>query len=209
MRNVDPKDEVPIRWLTDESIEKRIANMKNVPVPKAVKHKGQRLQDWLFSLEGKNVENRFMMYRVYKFVDLYMEKAVLPQTVCRKGCSACCYVNVQTTPLEASYIEEMTGIKMNKLMKGYMPHLDQKNTPCPFLKDGVCSVYDYRPMACRSFATIDHWKHCEDPTTPHMIHAIKSQPFLEFLFGTLHGIGSRFTNYSAYADIREWFGDEQ
>jgi Fe-S-cluster containining protein len=33
--------------------------------------------------------------------------------------------------------------------------------PCPFLEDGLCSIYEQRPIACREFAVTSPREHCE------------------------------------------------
>jgi len=76
---------------------------------------------------------------------------------CRKGCSFCCEnADYPLTLAEMRYLMEGFN-KLDKVM-----HDKVKNNikallaaeysliyPCPFLVDGVCSVYSYRPFTCR------------------------------------------------------------
>ncbi|HFF7243221.1 TPA: YkgJ family cysteine cluster protein, partial [Klebsiella pneumoniae] len=99
---------------------------------------------------------------IYGFLDTFGEFAST-FTVCQKGCSACCKIGVEMTALEASFIEKNTShrIVSNKQRKL------KTNTDCPFLIDGICSIYEYRPFNCRTFFTVDNPKYCETPNEPH------------------------------------------
>lgn len=72
---------------------------------------------------------------------------------CKKGCTFCCE--------NADY--PLSLLEMEYLMKGFLLLEKEKhdrvrekirNTadkpyPCPFLIDGECSIYSYRPLTCR------------------------------------------------------------
>ena len=65
-----------------------------------------------------------------------------------KGCSHCCHMDVQITALEADYIYLATGIPHNPDAKLTINH----KTSCPFLSNtGFCTIYDYRPLFCRTY----------------------------------------------------------
>lgn len=86
---------------------------------------------------------------------------------CKKGCSYCCHQAVFANSYELHYLGnfirnhvDLPGIKQiqkdaatkNKTTS----KLDEKSllnhkSPCPLLKDGTCSVYAARPMACRIY----------------------------------------------------------
>lgn len=83
-----------------------------------------------------------------------------PYLACNSGCSACCKtIPVEISDLEAKLISEATGIAYRTLtpgrhsIEGTSP--DWKNTPCPFLKDDRCSIYEHRPYNCRSLGVVD------------------------------------------------------
>lgn len=91
---------------------------------------------------------------------------VAPQTPCKKGCSACCYQAVPISLNEARIIEGATGHRYSREAKTLVPAIDTMETiarfnancearlhdptPCPFLVDDACSIYEVRPIPCRS-----------------------------------------------------------
>lgn len=114
-----------------------------------------------------------------KFMIDVMTTAMLPQvdrTVaefaaaadiqCRSGCTFCCHQNVDVTIPEAILVALRLGneadprraatLEAAALFEG----LDEEariatGRPCPLLIDNRCSVYEVRPLACRSFASPD------------------------------------------------------
>ena len=88
---------------------------------------------------------------------------------CKKGCSHCCEIGTYPyTDLEFKYLllgffripmkEQQKVIKrIQDLKKEYQECEDKKKFEhrCPFLdEDGVCTVYEYRGMICRTFGLI-------------------------------------------------------
>ena len=88
---------------------------------------------------------------------------------CKKGCSYCCeFGKYPYTDLEFKYlllgffriplVEQQKIIKRIQDLKGEYNNLEDKtnfNHRCPFLdENGVCTVYDYRGMICRTFGLI-------------------------------------------------------
>lgn len=75
---------------------------------------------------------------------------------CRKGCGWCCHQRVGAAAVEV--------LAMARALRGRPEALAalaawQPGTPCAFLKDGACSVYDIRPLKCRSLWHVDE-RHC-------------------------------------------------
>lgn len=78
---------------------------------------------------------------------------VAPVAACRQGCSHCCNMAVTISSHEAELIGKAIGVpprnaQMNldqaSMVEQYM------NVPCTFLKDGECSIYEHRPLPCRT-----------------------------------------------------------
>jgi Fe-S-cluster containining protein len=78
---------------------------------------------------------------------------------CKKGCCACCYIQVEMSQAEADLIGDAIGRPAVRLPPGNHTTskdlLGRPNTPCPFLDDGACAIYEVRPVVCRNFAIAD------------------------------------------------------
>ena len=97
--------------------------------------------------------------RAQQTIDEVTENA--PKLGCKMGCAYCCYQNVEVTipeailvaahlidaadPRRAKVLETARGFKG----KSDAPRL-RAGTACPLLVDEKCSVYDDRPLMCRS-----------------------------------------------------------
>lgn len=86
---------------------------------------------------------------------------------CKKGCSYCCHQAVFANSYELHYLgnfiqNHLDSFGIQQIKKeaaaknkatsklGEKSVLNYKS-PCPLLKDGTCSVYTARPMACRIY----------------------------------------------------------
>ncbi|OMG56602.1 hypothetical protein BJN45_03025 [Azonexus hydrophilus] len=85
--------------------------------------------------------------------DQFVE-AVAPYAACRRGCDQCCHMSTPIFQHEAQRLAAASGRKISVVP--YRPHkevLDKGlkfyGSPCPFLDQGQCSVYEVRPMICR------------------------------------------------------------
>lgn len=86
--------------------------------------------------------------------------ALEPYAACKPGCSDCCHMNTMIYEHEAIRLAEVTGRPMTRL--SYRPpdavyQLGGKfnGKPCPFLSENRCSVYDDRPMVCRTHHSLN------------------------------------------------------
>lgn len=78
---------------------------------------------------------------------------------CKRGCAHCCHIAVAVTPVEA----EMIGAAIRRKPKQNVAsaHRDYStmeygyHTPCTFLKNGECSIYEHRPLHCRTLINAD------------------------------------------------------
>lgn len=119
---------------------------------------------------------------------------------CAKGCYACCFESVYSTRAEVRYIlNGMTGAALCELKPRLRQWLEQakpilglkmpnaltyraQNIPCPFLKGGLCSIYERRPHGCRVFLALGQPKDCDLPARQH-------QKFAEFDETFYHRVG--------------------
>jgi len=90
---------------------------------------------------------------------------------CREGCNVCCNMSVSALDVEVDRIvarivtlpieqrDEIlarvrAGVRAGLHRMGSTERYAQR-TPCPLLLDGKCSVYEDRPIACRSWHGFD------------------------------------------------------
>lgn len=119
---------------------------------------------------------------------------------CKSGCSGCCHYNVSVFPIEARYIEQWAG---KKRLPQSLPPEDFHGTPCAFLEEGRCSIYEHRPMACRKhFAITDtaYWcapERCNDEEFPIVNFSAACEAFEAIV---------RSDGRGQPLDMRQWFG---
>ena len=84
------------------------------------------------------------------------ETSIDRKLACHRGCAACCrtHTSIPVTPIELVGIswhvtEKIEGSTREKLQSQLQKH--QSGEACPFLVDNVCSIYEFRPYACRHF----------------------------------------------------------
>lgn len=144
--------------------------------------------------------------RAYQLTD-QITGTIKNQVVCQKKCAACCHISVAVTGIEAAYIAEKTGKELVNIKT--INHLEDKiskyvDKPCCFLMENKCSIYEYRPLKCRSFFTLDHPKYCQKNNVEHYIFTTESNKYLSFLYSQFVDISNKhFGNHNI--DIREWF----
>jgi len=72
--------------------------------------------------------------------------------------------------------------------------------PCPFLTNGACSIYRYRPLACRhqiSLANDDSHCRLEGEKDKDVPYLNRFDAKVAYVIAMGHNSG--------YADLREWF----
>lgn len=139
---------------------------------------------------------------------------VAPSTPCRKGCSDCCYQAVPISLHQAELLAAASGRRLDRhaglrASEDLVGALERANRwaqamleaprACPFLVDQACSVYEDRPLTCR---------------THHVLHADSSRcslfggkalPIARFNLRELEEAEAEVGLEDAWADIREWF----
>lgn len=94
-----------------------------------------------------------------------------PTLACKAGCFWCCYFSVDIRPVEALRILEfverelpaadreriVSEIKTNGAILNSLDDDERvkRNTKCPFLHLGRCSIYQVRPQTCRNYHATD------------------------------------------------------
>lgn len=214
MRKVKPEDEIPV-WIIDpDAIKVKLDYFENKREDDPDTERCQReMISYIESLNGRGVSTDEWVAKTHELADRFM-KAYKDYIVCRKGCAHCCKLPVGMTIMEASYIESKTGRKYNRLAKEQLEILPNKHntTVCPFLdkETATCSIYEYRPLACRMFATVDDYHFCEDNTKKHQIVTTESSQ--AFQYSTAMMISAVKQNYkgygkkqAAFSELRKWF----
>lgn len=148
-----------------------------------------------------NVSRLGKLKRLYEGVDAVVAE-VSPHSVCQKGCSACCHIDVHVRLVEAEFIERNTGRRANRGTSHSDGHGAAKR-PCPFLEaDQSCAIYAFRPLACRQYMAFDDPQFCADLKVAHVVYREDSHPGLLKLaveIERLNGRGGR-------RDVRDFFG---
>jgi hypothetical protein len=151
-------------------------------------------------------ENRSMRSRILAVWQIanYIGEQTAGHVACKRGCSHCCNIAVSLPKQEAELIGERIGRKPATTK----PRLDGDHiafgyhNPCPFLRDGECSIYESRPTACRIHYSVDRDDLLCRLVPPYSIPV----PYLNTTRITtlLIQVSSRGA-MPHYADIREWF----
>lgn len=214
MRKVRPEDEIPVWIIEPDAIKAKLDYFENKRKPNPEVEKSQReMIEYVESLNGQKVNTSEWVAKTHELVDRYMTE-IRDYAVCRKGCAHCCFLPVGVAMFEAAYIEEKTGRKFNrKAPEMFDIHPNKHNTTaCPFLdkETALCSIYEYRPMACRMFATVDDYHFCEDNKTLHQIVTTESSQAFQYSTSMMimaikqtqpkHG-----KRLAAMSELRKWF----
>jgi hypothetical protein len=141
--------------------------------------KAMALRTQAMALAGPNVAVGRNPWTRLKFMLDIMSVSILPQAEktiaeftaagdvqCRAGCSFCCYQNVDVTIPEAILVALQLGDEADLRRAAILSAADEfreldddtriaTGKPCPLLVDKRCSVYNVRPITCRSLTSPD------------------------------------------------------
>lgn len=171
------------------------------------------LKEYLMTFFSKRIETDRIkaVGDIYQALDRIMDEKSA-HTVCRKGCAYCCKMKVDVSLIEAEYIAHKTGLKIaktNKTDNSYCPFLDQSTA--------MCTIYPYRPFACRAFATFDSPDYCANGEK----HFITGGPLEKWGDSAVYALFMRLVDAELgeklrlkqkkqikkiIRDIRQWFG---
>lgn len=124
---------------------------------------------------------------------------------CKMGCAYCCHQAIDISRLEAEYIGEKSGVIPARLGEVVPrdPRTFSEQTPCPFLKKNVCSIYEYRPLICRIHVSLDvddYWCRFENWHKPG---GAVPKPTFHSIFNAYSELNQK--TGSVVADIRDYF----
>lgn len=151
----------------DETIYERIDQRKaaiaeRMPmVMRNIEHEFSKIQPLVNSkLNQVMTENSSRRTKVIKIQELVSDvRSISNQyAACRDGCSTCCTQRVMLSQTEADAIGYKIGLPAIQLKHGYVlpeTHEFGKDTPCTFLKNDRCSIYEHRPVMCRNAVNLD------------------------------------------------------
>lgn len=120
---------------------------------------------WMLELPGmieriiaENASARSRFRKLRNLADRVNE-VMSPRSACTRGCSACCNIAVSISAFEADLIGQAIGRTPRKVpgtLDAQRIQAAYFGTPCSFLKNGECSIYEHRPLECRLHANIGH-----------------------------------------------------
>ncbi|MEG1347350.1 MAG: YkgJ family cysteine cluster protein [Hafnia sp.] len=130
------------------------------------------MREFMVELEQDNT-NRAKMNRLKRVADK-INAIATPKSACKAGCSYCCHISAVITQTEADALGAASGRKVKKLT-GVATSVEDRmkwfGKPCPFLKNGRCSVYADRPLVCRMlFNLADSPYFCNTDIPPEESH---------------------------------------
>lgn len=129
---------------------------------------------------------------------------VSPVVACRKGCSHCCKMAVAISSHEAEEITKATGrphVNARMEIDGAVLIEKYRDVPCPFLVNNECSIYEVRPMVCRTYYNLSEFPElCDTLTFPG-----QDVPGLDLRTITLADTLNSLMDNGTVNDIREYF----
>ncbi len=73
---------------------------------------------------------------------------------CRSGCSGCCHHHLSVFPVEAAIIkvaiQDLPQILQERIHQQAISVVEHETEICPLLVDDKCSIYNSRPIICRT-----------------------------------------------------------
>ena len=117
------------------------------------------------AIERKSVD--VLMGFLYGHLNTTLQKIDTSPIACRSGCSFCCTNWVAATAPEVIYVlKAIHGDRIQKVRASAVDMAETTSgktpeerrvmiTPCPLLESGTCSIYDNRPLVCRTAVSND------------------------------------------------------
>lgn len=114
------------------------------------------------------------LVKIRSKLDATVTKASKGKVVsCKAGCSACCQQVVYATLAEAAdiaarYPAKIAAVGPQLVEQSARLMRDANNerfwgNQCVFLEDGLCSIYEHRPLICRATLVVSPPEQCATP----------------------------------------------
>jgi len=121
-----------------------------------------------------------------------LDKDIGDKISCRKGCSFCCKTPVDLTIDEAELLlkyckQESIEVDWEKAKRqskhdgSNWQQLSPEDQECVFLKNDMCSVYEWRPIVCRKLIVLSDAKYCDTITYPNHVVQRVNVPEVEII----------------------------
>lgn len=125
---------------------------------------------------------RKMTLFIHSYIDLILSDCV---TTCKKGCSACCHQDINIFSDEWKLIKENVSLSLYSMI----------GNTCPFLKNDICDIYDFRPITCRNHLSISPVELCS--IDPRLVQNLSdmSIALLISAFLTVYDLGTIQKNF--------------
>ncbi len=125
-------------------------------------------------------------------VDLTISEHRHPGIMCKRGCSGCCYQKVAISELEAEILSKKVSAQdipilrkqaeaVSNLDSDYNKLLTREEARCVFLKNGECSIYNDRPMMCRTYHVVSEPALCDVYDNPNSRVAVPHSQMVELV----------------------------
>lgn len=166
------------------------------------------LQRRLHAIWRDNASNKSKRGRVIK-IATELNDALAPVSACRKGCSHCCHENLPLLEHEAERLARVSGKPMRRLPSASFNDMRDgmtatHGTPCPFLVDDACSVYEDRPFYCRLLLSLnDTAAECAKLEGPDDINSYE----LKTVLVVYNLINAKIDPNEPWSSIHGYFGD--
>jgi Fe-S-cluster containining protein len=119
-------------------------------------------------------------------------------------------MEVNLYQVEADYIAANTGFRTAEAPEGVERRKGgwiDSNRPCPFLKDDACSIYEFRPMVCRTHMSFEATNELCRPDNPNKDRKIPQINRDTSYPGAMKAYAELAARYGkGCADIRDFFG---
>lgn len=181
----------------DNSMESFLMNLSPEKLAQCGRAIESYKQQYAEMLDGSKESEIYATKDVHECIDELVEDNLKTGEVsCKKGCNHCCHLCVYVSPDEITTIIdycEKNGIEIDWDRANNQKDFTANNwfkrpleeSRCLFLKDGSCSIYPVRPMACRKYHVISEPHLCDTSTGAHRV-AIVNNIDVELLVSSIH-----------------------